>query len=413
MEPSQPPQDSQPPQQGWPAPEPSNPMGAAVPPPQAAAGPGPYAAPGPYAPGGPGPYGPVPYGSAPYGPYGPGQGPHGPQRPITNGLAIASLVSGIVCCLPPLGLVFGLIALPQIKKKNQTGKGLAVAGIVLSALSSLLLIWGLVSGGFSEAWRSFEKGMDEAATSQSTFSLRTGQCYDVIGEVEALGSDVDVVDCAGEHEAEVTGSFTLTGFTGWPGDDRIDKIAVERCEEISYAYAMDYWAIPDEVWTYYYIPTSHSWRAGDRTVTCAFIVDGDPFKGSLRNDATTLGADQIHFLKALNPIQDAMGLEPEKDADEDLAANTAWAREVHTAINGASAALKGHSWPGASAAPVAELVKELDAAAKEWNELAKAADGDAFWEHYDTAYDLTVWESEPDARGALGLTRQAGPGTAV
>ncbi|MBT2438858.1 DUF4190 domain-containing protein [Streptomyces sp. ISL-36] len=379
MEPTPPPQDSQPPQQGWPAP-----------------GPGPYN-PGPYAPYGPG---------AGLGP-GLGPGPYGTPPRTTNGLAIASLVSGVVCCLPPLGLVFGLIALPQIRKKNQTGKGLAIAGIVLSSISCLLLVVGLVTGGFGEAWKSFRKGMDEASRSSSAFSLRTGDCYDVDGELEAVTSDVEVVDCVKPHEGEVTGTFLITLYDKWPGEDRIDDIAEDRCEEIGNAYALDTWAIPDDVWTYYFLPTSQSWRAGDRTVTCSYVVDGgEPIKGSLRSDGSKLGADQVRFLKAVNPIEIAVTAEPEEDVDADPAANKAWATEVHASVEQAGKDLRAHHWTGASAAPVAELLKELDAAAKEWKALAQAADADAYWEHYDTAFEVLRADLGADVREALGLTAQ-------
>ncbi|MDT9688391.1 DUF4190 domain-containing protein [Streptomyces sp. P9(2023)] len=381
MEPSQPPQESQPAHQGWPAPEPSNPTG---PPAAPAAAPGPYTS-APY-----GPYGPVPYGIP-------------PQR-TTNGMAIASLVSGIVCCLPPLGLIFGLVALPQIRKRNQTGKGLAIAGIVLSSLSCLLITVGLVSGVLGEAWGGFKRGMDEAARSSSAFSLRTGQCYNVDGDVEAETAEVEVVDCELPHEGEVTGGFELTGFSGWPGENAIDDAAAERCADFGSAYALDSWAFPEEVVDFYYMPSRSSWRAGDRAVTCAFIVDGgDPMKGSLRADKTTLDADQLHFLTTMNPIDDVLNEEPEADVDEDLAANKAWAGKVHGALTTASRGLRTHSWPAAATTDVADLVKELDASAKQWDKLAKAADADAFWEHYDAAYDGTYWDSESKARATLRL----------
>ncbi|MFF3319734.1 DUF4190 domain-containing protein [Streptomyces sp. NPDC003035] len=352
------------------------------------------------------PYNPGPYGPyAPYGPgAGPGAGPYGTPAPTTNGLAIASLVSGIVCCLPPLGLIFGLIALPQIRKKNQTGKGLAVAGIVLSSISCLLMVVGLATGGFGEAWKGFKEGMDEAARSKSAFSLRKGECFAVDGTLESSTTDVEIVDCAKPHDGEVVGGFQVTGFDAWPGEDAIDRLAEERCAEISSTYAMDNWAIPEHVWDYYYIPSRQSWRTGDRTVTCALAVDdGEPLKGSLRADATTLDADQLHYLQNLNRVENAVFEEPDEDADEDFAANKAWAARVHTAIVQASKGLKSHQWPGASAKPVAELVKELDAAAGKWDELGTSADADAYWETYDPAFDALPEDLGADARAALGL----------
>jgi len=71
-----------------------------------------------------------------------------PQRQTRNGLAVASLVLGIIS-IPTLGLlvvgaitaiVLGSIALNRIKKDPAThsGKGMAIAGIITSAVSLLL-----------------------------------------------------------------------------------------------------------------------------------------------------------------------------------------------------------------------------------------------------------------------------------
>ena len=72
-----------------------------------------------------------------------------PQRQTRNGLAVASLVLGIIS-IPTLGLlgvgaitaiVLGSIALNRIKKEPAThgGKGMAIAGIITSAVSLLLV----------------------------------------------------------------------------------------------------------------------------------------------------------------------------------------------------------------------------------------------------------------------------------
>ncbi|WP_435974230.1 DUF4190 domain-containing protein [Streptomyces sp. Qhu_M48] len=351
----------------------------------------------------------MPYTAGPYvgpagGPGGPGAGPYGQPRRTTNGLAIGSLVSGIVCCLPPLGLVLGVVALPQIRKRDQAGKGLAVAGIVLSALSCLLLVIGLATGGIGSVWSDFKGGMDEAARSKSPFSLRTGQCFIDDGKLEEYTTDVTVVDCERPHDGEVTGGFKVTGFDTWPGEEAIDKIAVKRCETVNAAYAMDTWAVPQDVWVYYYLPSSQSWRYGDRTVTCSYAGEKKPFSGSVRADATTLDADQTRLLKNLNPIEALGYQEPEEDPDEDFPVNRAWAGKVVAAIDAARAGLGRASWSGAAAAPVAELGKELDAASKQWARLAAAADADAYWEEYDASWETLPEDLGAKARTALGLT---------
>jgi hypothetical protein len=71
------------------------------------------------------------------------QGPIGPVR--INPLAIASLCLGIGQILIGLlagipALILGIIALNQIKSRGERGRGMAIAGIVLSCLGLLFFI---------------------------------------------------------------------------------------------------------------------------------------------------------------------------------------------------------------------------------------------------------------------------------
>ena len=65
-----------------------------------------------------------------------------------HGLAIASLVLGIISFIPLIGLllgllaiIFGIISLVQIKKRKLSGKGLAITGIVLGVLGMLFTVF--------------------------------------------------------------------------------------------------------------------------------------------------------------------------------------------------------------------------------------------------------------------------------
>lgn len=67
------------------------------------------------------------------------------MRSGTNGLAVASLVLGILwlCGIGSLlAVIFGIIALSQLSKQPQGGRGLAIAGIVLGTIG----IVGTISG---------------------------------------------------------------------------------------------------------------------------------------------------------------------------------------------------------------------------------------------------------------------------
>jgi hypothetical protein len=120
------------------APPPYQPPTQPIQPPAYQPPPPPYQASSPYQ-SPPGPY--ETPSASPYQPPPPYQHPYAnqywpvqPQNPGTNGLAIAALVLGIVWVYwigSILAVIFGHVALGQIKRTGQSGQGMAVAGLVL------------------------------------------------------------------------------------------------------------------------------------------------------------------------------------------------------------------------------------------------------------------------------------------
>lgn len=59
----------------------------------------------------------------------------------TNGMAIAAFVCPLVMCvLFPLGIIFGHIALSQIARTGEGGKGLAIAGLAISYVTAAAVV---------------------------------------------------------------------------------------------------------------------------------------------------------------------------------------------------------------------------------------------------------------------------------
>jgi len=78
--------------------------------------------------------------------------PPPPQGARMNRMALASLLCssiGLLCIMGPIaGLIFGFLALNQIKQTGQRGRGLAIAGIVIGALLVAIIITsGILNGG--------------------------------------------------------------------------------------------------------------------------------------------------------------------------------------------------------------------------------------------------------------------------
>ncbi|MFJ9901426.1 DUF4190 domain-containing protein [Streptomyces sp. NPDC101152] len=351
---------------------------------------GPYGAPGPY---------PPPYG---YQPWGQGYGPYHRPAPV-NGPAVASLVLGILCCVPAAGLLLGLIALRQIRRKGERGKGMAVAGAVLSSLGLALWTLALATGGVADFWNGFKDG---AHDNGSAYTLAKGECFDVPGgTIEGLTYHVHKVPCADRHDGEVFADFRMTGYTAYPGDAEVTDTADTRCYALRHAYAMDAWAVPADVDVYYLTPTRQSWRLGDREVTCVFgNTDAKAgLTGSLRNDARTLNAHQIAYLQAVDLGNEALDGQPLAGPQTDLGANTAWARRVSEAFARETGMLRAHPWPADAKQPVLAVAAELDTLGKDWARAAAATDSDGFYTVYDKIMVRETPQRSVTARKALRL----------
>ncbi|WP_320777259.1 DUF4190 domain-containing protein [Streptomyces sp. CRN 30] len=325
--------------------------------------------------------------------------------PPVNGLAIAALVLGFLCFLPLVGLVLGVIALAQIKKRGERGRGLAIGGIAVSAVGALLLALFFATGGARSFWEGFEEA---ARGSGTTFSLEVGECFtEPSGSLEGYTYDVDTVPCSAEHDGEVFSNVTLPD-RDWPGDDAVAEVADERCYELADTYVMDRWAWPSDVDVYYFTPTRESWEFGDREITCMFAhvdVEGS-LTGSLRADGTTLDADQLAYLEADAVLYEALATGPSTEqfsVEGALEDYKGWASRIDEALGEQIGMLRGHEWPADAAEQVAAHVEALEDARAEWAEAALAGDADAFHRHYDQDNALVEGPATVTARKALGL----------
>ena len=82
-------------------------------------------------------------------------------------------------------------------------------------------------------------------------SLDIGECFNNAPETHDLL--VELVECSGDWELQVTHVFSVTQDDGYPGDDYFLSQAEQEC---------------DADWDFYYSPSVESWELGDRGVTC-------------------------------------------------------------------------------------------------------------------------------------------------
>ncbi|TGA95675.1 DUF4190 domain-containing protein [Streptomyces sp. MZ04] len=371
---------------------------------------------------GQGPYGPppqTPYPGGPQVPYQRWPGAYSPySRPPVNGFAIASLVLGILCFVPAVGLILGLIALAQITKKGERGKGMAIAGSILSVVGIVLLVLAVVTGGA----RDFADGFKEAAResrNSSAFPIDKGECFNV-PDSDLQGArytfEIDEVPCSSRHDGEVLASVRVNHET-FPGDAALTSLAERKCVDLDASYVLDSWVDLGDAELTYYMPDRETWSQGDRHITCLYGDTGGKrgLKGSFRRDATNLDADQLAYLQADKALSEAYESEPVEDSiEEDLKGHKAWAGRVDKGLAEQARLLRAHDWPAKADADVTALIGAIERNREQWAKASTAKDADAFYEYYVPAQKHISGKAEAAARKPLGLAttspRDANPG---
>jgi Septum formation/Domain of unknown function (DUF4190) len=179
---------------------------------------------------------------------------------------VFGIIGGIL-----LSVIFGIVALRRIRTRNLKGRGLAIAGLVLSGLWTLLIAVVVIVALANDAERDPSGRVREAGT-ESVFDLRVGDCVNDVEET-TVEVAVEVVPCSQPHDAEVISGFELPGGD-YPGEDSIFRAADRRCSRELDAVAGAPGGEP-----FYFYPTEQSWGNGDRQVNCVALFS-QPRRGS-------------------------------------------------------------------------------------------------------------------------------------
>lgn len=209
----------------------------------------------------PGGYPPPPYYPAP--PYYPGPGAYPPPAPGTNWWAVISLVFGLIGGVL-ISVVCGIVGLNRARK-GQGGRGMAIAGLVLSGL------WVLGIVALVVFLVLFDKGTVSAT------EVKAGDC---LKELPASGLvvTVDTAPCGEPHAGEIFSVMTM------PDGDFPGQFAIEEYQNKCAPELADYSpeaAEDADVGLFVLYPSEDSWGQGDRTVTCIATTDS-PRTGALK-----------------------------------------------------------------------------------------------------------------------------------
>lgn len=171
------------------------------------------------------------------GPYPSSAGP--PLRRGVSGWAIAALVLGLLACVP-LGAIFGIVGIVKTKGGEQSGLGLAIAGLVLSMVWTP--VWVIAAVAVIANNQPFITG-----TVDSSPVFRVGECF--------MTSNLDAVDCSKPHSNEVFAVLELSRFSTDDGDQQLKDRCTAELQKYSPSAIRDphvqiqTWG-PDSSWKY-------------------------------------------------------------------------------------------------------------------------------------------------------------------
>jgi len=204
----------------------------------------------------------------------PGSDP-GLQRGGTSRWAIASLILGILAVIP-LSVICAGVGLSRIKRIGQRGRGLAFAGLALSAIWLVVIIAvSTLSGNATQS----AGGKITHRGSLDVFALTTGDCFDNPTTTSEI-QNVTALPCGQAHDAQVFAKFDLTGAdNSYPAQATLNKLADNGCN--SRTGSINKAKVTSAMTIHVLFPEQDAWSGGQRTVSCLIVTPGRTLKSSL------------------------------------------------------------------------------------------------------------------------------------
>jgi hypothetical protein len=223
-------------------------------------------------------------GPPPRNPYEPwaGPAPYGPPqiqaRPPLDGFAVTSLVLGLLSGVV-FSVGFGIAALRRIGRGERRGRGLAIAGIALSAVWTVVYV-----GVFAyHSGRQPARDTSGSITRQgqiSPIALRNGDCVRLPREVTGVIHALTVVPCAQSHNGQVF--TTLQEPDGpYPGDVAVKTAARNACIAAARSFLGTDQTLLHVV---AFFPHEKGWTLGDRGQHCLLVDWAKNITGDIRAD---------------------------------------------------------------------------------------------------------------------------------
>jgi hypothetical protein len=184
----------------------------------------------------------------------------------SKAMAITALILSLLCCFP-IGLILAIVVLVRSRDGRNHGKGLAIGAVVASIVSVVALSAG-VYGLTQVDW-------DDLLPVEQ---LKTGECLNasnLTDDSEDFVEDIEEVDCASPHDAEVLATKELTKDDA----ESYDPASSTLCSDLITEGGLADKVGPDM--GYFGLTTDAEPKAGDKLVCIAYKLDGSKLDAPL------------------------------------------------------------------------------------------------------------------------------------
>jgi len=216
----------------------------------------------------------------------------GPPADGTNGQAIAAFVLGLLA-IAPVSVVLGIVALVRIGRTRQRGKGLAIAGLVLSGAWCAVAVAAIMLGAVYVS--SHPDALSPSPGMRLVSELSPGTCFDVTPD-QAVTNWVTVVSCIQPHDRQLYDKIDFHG--AYPGQAESRDQSQAACVRALGTAFIDPLGIEGAARLFFYAPAQSSYLAGGAQAWCTLSAESGRLSGNLMQSSGDYTTEQLGFLKA-------------------------------------------------------------------------------------------------------------------
>ena len=193
------------------------------------------------------------------------------ENPVPTWLLVLTALPVVLVIGGLVGGLLGAIGVAVNAVIGRSGLRLPVRAVAMVAVLGLAAL----------AWLGVGSALTAMSSPQTVYAV--GTCLSGVSSgADLVAKAPTVVDCSGQHDGEVIGTFKLDSGASFPGEAGLSQAAAQQCPTLFAAYVgRDFSTSRLDILPV--VPTQVAWDTGVREIACvAITTDGSKLTGSVK-----------------------------------------------------------------------------------------------------------------------------------